>query len=738
MKKNNPKRTKKSSQKAKKTQVKQKTIKPDLLQRIDAFLARQGKVLFWVFFGISVLFSLLLFDMRISVGGDDAAYIKRAYDFAHSFRFPTFQGPLYPMLLSIIIAVFGINLVALKTLSLVFIIAFIFFFYKAFHKHFPPTAFFASFFILCINAYVLYYGGQTYNEALFMFLEALFFFVFFRYFIETEMVAPNIKVDYKRFLWLGFVIFLMSITKNAGIGALIVVIIYFIIQKNWKSLTFSIGGFLVFLIPFQLLKRLIWGTKGLQFESQASTLLQKHPYDPSKGQEDFMGFIQRFIDNSHIYLSKHLYEFFGLRPEITHIQTGITIFTYLLFFVALVWAFRKNKYLLFTGIYVAVFCGITFLILQKMWDSARLIVAFFPFILIFLLSGLYYMFRAMSKKTLEQLLNSAMVFVIILATVFVFYTYREEMIENFASLKFMQLSLIFVIVAALLLIWLAVASLKDKRRATALKPRRNYMIATQIWLLMLFATLFLSTTDVSIKKIKKQQKIISHNLKGDMLYGYSPDWVNYIKMCQWASENTSDTVSIACRKPSIAFIYGERPFYGIYKLPVINADTMLVDLEKNNTAYFVMKMKQWSNENIPPMLRATCMMQNIGFINGGSEHFYGIYQLPDEKPDSLLAELQKHNIKYRFDGKKILEELKNENIAYFGQDADYLLNRLIENNVRYIIMANLRKYESRKTKHTINTIRRYLYYIQLKYPHRLKQIHRIGQDEEAYLFELLY
>ena len=51
-------------------------------------------------------------------------------------------------------------------------------------------------------------------------------------------------------------------------------------------------------------------------------------------------------------------------------------------------------------------------------------------------------------------------------------------------------------------------------------------------------------------------------------------------------------------------------------------------------------------------------------------------------------------------------------------------------------MASLRKYEAQKTQYTINTIHRYLFYIQQKYPERIKLVKQIGTDEPAYLFEI--
>jgi hypothetical protein len=133
---------------------------------------------------------------------------------------------------------------------------------------------------------------------------------------------------------------------------------------------------------------------------------------------------------------------------------------------------------------------------------------------------------------------------------------------------------------------------------------------------------------------------LKQNLKGDKLYGFSPDWKNYILMTQYAAENIPDSVNIACRKAEIAFVYTGRVFQPIYKVP--------------------------------------------------------------------------------------------------STDPDTLLNNLKKMNVGYIIMAKLRKYETKKTEYTINTIERYLYPIQQKYPNVFQAVYQVGQDEEATLIKVDY
>src|SRR5664279_300160 len=93
-----------------------------LFDSINKFLEKNLNRVFWASFALTLVFAVLLFDIRFSLAGDDSAYVIRAYDFIHHFILPGFQGPLYPILLSPFIGIFGISVVLLKFISLIFML----------------------------------------------------------------------------------------------------------------------------------------------------------------------------------------------------------------------------------------------------------------------------------------------------------------------------------------------------------------------------------------------------------------------------------------------------------------------------------------------------------------------------------------------------------------------------------------------------------------------------------------
>jgi hypothetical protein len=558
------KNTKKNKNKQK---AKQQT---DLLELIDAFFEKNRKLLFRIFLAISFLFTLLLFNLKVSVGGDDANYIIRAYDFIHHFKYPAFQGPLYPMILSIFVGIFGINLPVLKFFSTLLLAGHFVAFYYAFKNKVPASILFSTLILISLNTFLLFYGSQTYSEAFFMFMQMMFFIFFFKNFINSPDADFDKRKQITVFLYLGVFLLTLGLIRSIGYVMLIVVVIYFLTQKEWKNAIYSVLSFSIFSGLWKIFKMLMWKDTALQFGNQASSLMMVHPYDATKGTETFMGFIQRFIDNSNIYISKYFFQMLNLRPELIETAKGyvtpvelpvLTILVYATIIWAVIYSFKRNKYLLFSGIYLASGIGLTFVILQTIWAAYRLIIPFLPLLIMFSLLGVYDLLKLKKLKALQ---------------------------------------LIFPLIV-----------------------------------LMLFYSSFKNAT----VKIKENQAILKKNMAGNMLAGLTPDWQNYIKMTQWAAKNIPENEVIACRKPNIAFIYTKRRFFGIYKVP-----------------------------------------QNT--------------------------------------------------------DADSLLQNLYNHKVKYIIMASLRKYEAQKTKYTINTIYRYMYFIRQKYPNKFLLVKQIGVDEPAYLIRI--
>lgn len=128
---------------------------------------------------ITLLFSILYFNVGINTGGDDVGYVLRARRFWEQGLFPDFQGPLYPVILAPFYGLAKGNLILLRVISIPMFLGSIFFIFKTYKAILPPQPFFILLLILSINFYWLTYSSLTYSEALYNFIQfgIIYFFL---------------------------------------------------------------------------------------------------------------------------------------------------------------------------------------------------------------------------------------------------------------------------------------------------------------------------------------------------------------------------------------------------------------------------------------------------------------------------------------------------------------------------------------------------------------------------------
>lgn len=377
---------------------------------------------------LSVLFSILLFDIKISDLNDDSLYIEGGYNFAedihHAF---TANAPLYPLILSIPIKFFGINLFVLKSLSVLFTTLHLYILFLAFRKRIPYLVIIPVMILLAVNSYIQYFASLTFTESLYMMLQALFIYYFFNV-LEKTKGDTSIKTTWKYWILLGVVVFLLNFCKNIAIGAAGAVVLLLIMEKRWMHLLYAIGGIAIIRVTADMIRTFIWGNS--QFASQSSLLMQVDPYNPSKGLETFSGFVQRFLDNTSLYISKRLYQILGfISPDSTATKAGLIFITIVFFIIALIAALRnKNHYILFSIFFSLVMMALTFIVLQKQWDQPRMILIYVPYILIIIYYGIFQIFRKTSAGIIYILFIS-------IFTLSSFLTTARKSADNIPKLK---------------------------------------------------------------------------------------------------------------------------------------------------------------------------------------------------------------------------------------------------------------------------------------------------------------
>lgn len=467
----------------------------NVFDKLDSWGEKNNTKLLTAFLILSLFFSFMLFNARISEAHDDALYLEGGWRYVHEFPkfFYTQNAPLYVMFLGLMIKIFGFKLLLFKVFNVIFNFFAVFFFYKAFYKRIPFAVFIPVMIFVSCNHLIQYFASMTFTEAFYLFLQSLFFYYFVK--LHDALSAdPEPRHHLKLWLMLGLFTFLIAACKSVAIVAVPALIFFFLIEKQWKNAVFSLGAFLVFKIPYELLVKLVWGSQN-QFSGQSKILLLKDPYDKALGNEDFAGFITRFTDNCNLYLSKRFFQLLGFRDE-----NSVEVYGFLAFLViaitlaGLFYVFRqKNKPLVFFGLFTGAQILLSFFILQARWDQPRIILICMPVMLILI----YFLFY----KTV----------------------YQHSM------------------------------------------GRSIYMVLIGIVCISLLLS--------SFKRGSKNIPIVKKNLAGDMYYGYTPDWQNFLKCSKWCADSLPANTLVASRKAPMSFVYSNgKKFFPIYS--VIKKDSL--------------------------------------------------------------------------------------------------------------------------------------------------------------------
>jgi hypothetical protein len=642
--------------------TKKAEIKKSIIDVLDRHFNKYSAIYFGICVVLNFVLALYLFDVKVSTGGDDSEYIVAAKNFIEGKSFPSWHGPFYPIFLGLLMSIAGVKIVLFKVFSLLFIIGHLFFFYYTFRRQLSSTVLIITCLIISINSQILYFASQTYTEALFLFLQSVFVFILLKlYHTDSSRLKDEVKAWYY-WLGLGFMLFLMTITRNIGIAAIVAVIIFFIFIKRYWAILFSILSYMIFRLPFDFYKRMVWDLKGAELSGQLNEILLKNPYNSSLGTENLSGMLTRFWDNALIYLSKHFLVILGFKSEVSASNSTFqTILIIALLVMVFILSIRNNKVILFLTIYLGVMIGATFISLQTNWGQMRMIIIYAPILILVAFWGLLQM-PYLKKYGLYQLI-----------------------------------------------------------------------------ILLLFGLIFLRVFKDTSEKIQYNQKVLSKNLRGNLYYGFTPDWQNFLRMSEWVGKNLSDSDVVVSRKPSMSFVYSKgKEFFPMYRFPTEDADSLVARLKTRTGTLIAIKQNELYEKNIPFMDQMVTKPSMVAIINQEND-IYSLHEINDMSGQRLLPFMNRYHVS-SMSADSLLRLMHMNNTSFYGISPDTLLNSLRINNVRYLIAANLRAIPAMKTERIINTVQRYMYIIEMKYPGIFNLVQQIGdnENEPALLYRVNY
>lgn len=229
------------------------------IKSVSAFLEHHNQRLFVFAVSLFLLLGLLTFNLRISEGGDDSSYIIRAYDFLKEGCFPTYQGPLYPIVLSLFTGIFGLKISILKITSWIFLTIGLYFYYRSYRGQVSFIALWGSIFALVINHHFLYYGSQTYSETFFFMVQGCFFVCLSR--IIREKSGDSRVSDV---LLLSLCLVALGFTRTVGFAAFPALVVFYVVRRQFREAVWSILFFSVFVGVLFLLQYIIFDVTPFQ------------------------------------------------------------------------------------------------------------------------------------------------------------------------------------------------------------------------------------------------------------------------------------------------------------------------------------------------------------------------------------------------------------------------------------------------------------------------------------------
>ena len=503
-----------------------------------SFVVRHSDFIAGVIMVLTAVMALLLFSVRMNEGGDDSGYICKAADFAASGKYPNFQGPLYPVFLSLFVWLSGgINLVVLKLTSFALIIIGQVATWLSLRRLVSRKLLLSVMLLMACNLWFVQYGSLTYSEPLFLVVSWLFVYLVLR--LDSLHESDGWRRVALWGLAAGCAVVVAYLVRTVGLGLGLAGLVYLLVRRAWRQSASFLGGILLFLALWTGVKALAW--PDLKADThQLQTLLQVDPYDPAQGLETPKGYVMRFVGNSDKYLSKHYVKMLGFRDKDSReTSRAVTVLLYALFLYGAWVAFRRrDRAVILVAIVTAVMLGITFFSLQVLWDQFRLILPFVAMMHIVILYALSDLVRLVAKDSTSIVMGA-----LVGLCSFVLFT-KEVKSVDFVTLR--------------------------------------------------------------------------KNLSTDPLYGYTPDWYNYLTLCrEVGSQLTSDEYYVACRKPDLARIYaGGKRFYGIYNIPSEDPDELVDLLRRNNVTHIIVAS-----------LRRDPAQAGLGVINTIHRYLYRILQV---------------------------------------------------------------------------------------------------------------
>ena len=188
----------------------------------------------------------------------------------------------------------------------------------------------------------------------------------------------------------------------------------------------------------------------------------------------------------------------------------------------------------------------------------------------------------------------------------------------------------------------------------------------------------------------------------------------------------------------MSYIYGKgRDFYPLYRFPSKPAEEFIRSVEKR-TGQLTVIPNTAINTAWPGELQISIRLSNVACVAEGND-VYGVYEFKPPLSEYIEKALEDYRVPVMTPD-SLLKRLAVSTQNCFAVSPDSLIQTLKKNKVNYAIVASLRAVPQMNTGNVINTMQRYFYFVEQKYPGILKLVHQIGNENEepAWLYQINY
>ncbi len=328
---------------------------------------------------VSLVLSILLFDQKFSLGGDDADFIVLAKSLTQGqgMKYINLPNPTintqypfgFPLILSFVERISASNYTAMKTMVLIFFISTLPLLYLLVKGYAGKSLALLTMTFTGISPFLLDFSHQVMSEIPYLFFSVLALFLLER--------SQRYRSTWGNYWFVGATLALVFsyYVRTAGISVIAAGVVFLLIKKDYKKALFLAVAALCLALPW------IWRNARLGGNSYIYQLLLVNPYHPDLGKLDIGSLFVRIKVNLGIYILQEIPRI--ILPTFHHLILSLSIFAITAHGLVVSFFRSRNTF----SIYPVFFFG-TCLLWPQVWSGMRFVLPAVPFVIVLFWFGL--------------------------------------------------------------------------------------------------------------------------------------------------------------------------------------------------------------------------------------------------------------------------------------------------------------------------------------------------------------